>query len=62
MNSHHNTRSLQNLFSVHRATRSGCRIVLDDEDSYVENKKSGNRIPLVRSRTGWELRLKPQSA
>mgnify|MGYP003333306657 CR=1 FL=1 len=52
---------VQNLFSVHRAARSGCRVVLDDEESYIENKKSGNRIPLVRCKTGWELRMKPQA-
>ena len=48
----------QNLFSPHQAARKGCSVMLDDTDSYILNKATGNKIPLQRTPSGWELRLK----
>ena len=47
----------RNLFSVHTAAKQGCRVVLDDTESYIQNKKSGNKIPLQRTVNGWNLVL-----
>jgi len=47
----------ENLFSPHRAAKSGVRTVLDEEDSYLEYRDSGTIIPLARTATGWDLVL-----
>merc|ERR1711924_406525 len=55
----HSEKFSQNLFSVPHAAKHGNRIVLDDKESYIENKLSKNRIPLQRTSNGWDLLLKP---
>ncbi len=47
----------QNLFSVLQAAKAGTRTVFDWDDSYLEVKSTGERIPLTRNAHGWELTL-----
>ena len=52
----------QNLYSVFEAARNGSRTVFDWEHSYLENKTTGEKTPLVRRSHGWTLDLKKPSA
>lgn len=48
-----------NLFSGFRAVKDGCRVVLDEDESYLIHKATGTRFPLVMTATGWDILLKP---
>ena len=52
----------QNLYSVFEAARNGTRTVFDWDHSYLENKTTGEKTPLVRRSHGWTLDLKKPSA
>ena len=46
-----------NLFSVFEAARNGHRTVFDWDSSYIQNKTTGEKIPLERRSSGWTLTL-----
>ena len=50
-----------NLFSVFEAARKGTRTVFDWDNSYLESKTTGKRVPLQRTESGWTLEVKPDA-
>ena len=46
-----------NLFSVFEAARNGHRTVFDWDCSYIQDKTTGEKIPLERRSSGWTLTL-----
>jgi hypothetical protein len=49
----------QNLFSIFEATKHGWTATFDAGDSYLVHGVTRERIPLVRTATGWDLELFP---
>jgi hypothetical protein len=47
-----------NLFSGFRAVKDGCRVVLDEDYSFIEHKGSGAKFPLKMTSAGWDLELR----
>jgi hypothetical protein len=47
-----------NLFSGFRAVKDGCRVVLDEDYSFIEHKGSGTKFPLKMTSAGWDLELR----
>lgn len=47
----------QNLFSVYKAAKEGTRTVFDWDESYLEDKSTGEKIPLTRTNNGWTLSM-----
>ena len=45
------------LLSVKKVTNSGNRVVFDQDESYIENKRSGERTPLKETGGMYELSL-----
>jgi hypothetical protein len=52
----------RHLFSVKKATESGCRVVFEKDVAYLEHTDSGTIIPLENTPTGWELHFVPEEA
>ena len=48
-----------NLFSIRQAVTDGHRAVFDSSGSYVEYKRTGTRIPLHQTATGWDVVFTP---
>jgi hypothetical protein len=46
-----------NLFSGVEAIQSGCRVVLDQDFSFVEHKATGEKFPLRKTEIGWFIDL-----
>ena len=46
-----------NLFSVYQAAKDGSRTVFDWDESYIEDKASGERVMLERGQSGWQLAI-----
>jgi len=46
-----------NLFSGVKAVNDGCRVVLDQKQSYIHHKSSDTIIPLTLDDHGWTLKL-----
>lgn len=51
-----------NLFSVYEAAKNGSRTVFDWDDSYIEDKSTGERVPIRRKPNGWELCINTSAA
>jgi hypothetical protein len=49
----------QNLFSIFEATKHGWEANFTEGDSYLHHSGTNERIPLVRTATGWDLELFP---
>jgi hypothetical protein len=49
----------QNLFSIFEATKQGWQANFNAGDSFLMNGETGEKIPLVRTATGWDLELFP---
>ena len=43
------------------AARKGTRTVFDWDNSYLESKATGKRVPLQRTESGWTLEVKPDA-
>jgi hypothetical protein len=49
----------QNLFSIFEATKQGWQANFNGDDSHLLHTVTGERIPLMRTATGWDLELFP---
>ena len=45
------------LLSVSKIVSKGCRVVFDVDSSYIENKSSGDWVPLVQRNGMYVLRM-----
>ena len=45
----------QNLFSIKKACEAGKRAVFDSAGSYLQDKASGDKIPMIPTGSGWDL-------
>jgi hypothetical protein len=52
----------RHLFSVKKATESGCRVVFEKDVAYLEHTDSGTIVPLENTPNGWELHFVPEEA
>jgi hypothetical protein len=45
-----------NLFSIrHAVVKDGCKAVFDSDESYIENKTTGKRVPMTLTEQGWDI-------
>lgn len=44
-----------NLFSIRQAVKDGYRAVFDAEESYLQHRQTGDRIPMRSTASGWDV-------
>ena len=50
----------QNLFSIKKACEAGQRAVFDSEGSYLQDKATGDKVPMESTTAGWDLWFRPK--